>query len=255
MEAAETFYARTFALLPERPTYAKEADRLLNEVENRVGGPLPASIREWYSLEDAFALLQRYSNSDHAEPLESLGAAFGLSGGGTRDLAREGLLLVRCENQGVCCWAVRLDGSDDPPVVVSYDDDLETWQRCADRFSEYIFASVWDWGLVMVREPLIQAQNKPLSSEALGELQRRFDQEVTTYGWPTHTQYRFQKSGLYLLVWADDSQADWWLTADTPGHLAEAARDLWQLDQVGAAFWSNDRTGEAILDQLRAGAG
>jgi hypothetical protein len=48
-----------------------------------------------------------------------------------------GLLPFMVENQGVWVMAVRLDGSEDPPVVISFDDVTPSavWQPQADRFS------------------------------------------------------------------------------------------------------------------------
>lgn len=186
--------------------------------------------------------------------LENLGSKQSYWTGDGGDLISEGLLLFRHENQGVCAWALRLDGGEDPPVVVSYDDDLRNWERCADSFSDFVFACVWDYTFVFYSDLLIQAQNRALSEEALRALRGLFDSEVTTYGWPTPTSYRFHRNGRYLMVWAGDEQADWWLAADREESLASTAAKLWKIDRVGDAFWSHTDRGQAVVDRLRSEA-
>jgi hypothetical protein len=148
---------------------------------------------------------------------------------------------------------VLLDDRDDPEVAVSYD-NLNEWQPQAHTFSDYIFSGIWDWGLVMPSEWLIQAQNGPLSEEALGHLRLLFRENVRTWGWPGDTQYRFEGDGQRLLIWNADGQADWWLAADDEQSLAEAARKIWHLDDVGKAFCANDEKGETALARIAAGS-
>ncbi len=250
------FHARTLDLLPRRPTVSKAAAESIAHVERRIAMPLPTSLREWYSYKNACEILETYSNDDPPVALNELGRPHtDWESGGTRDLVAEGLLVIRHENQGVCRWAARLDGSDDPPVVVAYDSALRGWQRCADRFSDYVYSCVWDYTFVFGRELLIQAQNGPLTEAALRELRSQFGVELTTYGWPGHTQYRFEKDDRHLLIWVQDDQADWWLAADAERSVAEAMDLVWRLDQVGDAFWSNTDDGQAVVDRMRSAAG
>ena len=246
------FHARTLDLLPVRPGRSKKAVGLLDRVEARIARPLPASVREWYSYEGACLILETHSNQDPPVPLKDLGSPQACWTADGRDLASEGLLLFQHENQGVCAWALRLGDGDDPPVVVSYDDELRNWEHCADSFSDFVFASVWDHTFVFFPYLLIQAQNRPLSEDALRVLRGLFDSEVTTHGWPTHTIYRFHRDGRYLIVWAGDDQADWWLTADTEEFLESTMLRLWGLDRVGDAFWSHTDRGQAMVDRLRS---
>jgi hypothetical protein len=164
------------------------------------------------------------------------------------------LLYIRSENQGVCGWAVRLDDGDDPAVMVNYGDiaELSEWVPQADTFSDYIFCGIWDWGLVLRSEWLIQAQNGPLSEQALEGLRLHFRESVRTYGWPGDTQYRFEGDGQRLLICSGSGQADWWLAADDEPSLAEAARKIWHLDDVDKAFWSNTDKGETALARIAA---
>src|SRR5262245_44588782 len=65
-----------------------------------------------------------------------------------------GYLGVIIEAQGCCLWAVRLDGSDDPPVVQAEDwhSATPTWQPVADRFSTFTLARTWSHTLAMGAE-------------------------------------------------------------------------------------------------------
>jgi hypothetical protein len=245
------FHDKSLRLLPKVPEISKAAVAKVADVEARIGRPLPAAVRDWYMREGACDILRTYSNGDPPVTLEDLGRPIPAWNGNPRDLAADGLLYIRTENQGVCSWAVLLDDRDDPEVAVSYD-NLNEWQLQADTFSDYIFSGIWDWGLVMPSEWLIQAQNGPLSEEALGHLRLLFRENVRTRGWPGDTQYRFEGDGQRLLIWNADGQADWWLAADDEQSLAEVARKIWHLDDVGKAFWANDEKGETALARIAA---
>jgi hypothetical protein len=144
------FHAKTFDLLGIEPSVSPSAVDLLEQVEERIGCRLPASVREWYELRGACRLLLEHSNDDPAVDISDLGQPEGDSrGAGPHDLIADDLLLFRWENQGVCAWAIRLDGSDDPPVVVDVDTQFRTWTRCADSFSQHVYSWVWDYASVM----------------------------------------------------------------------------------------------------------
>jgi hypothetical protein len=53
------FHARTFDLLGMEPGVSPSAVELLNQVENKIGRPLPASVREWYELQDEMVSMLR----------------------------------------------------------------------------------------------------------------------------------------------------------------------------------------------------
>lgn len=249
------FHDKSLRLLPKVPEISDEAIAKVADVEVRIGRPLPAAVRDWYLRKDACAILQTYSNGDPPVALDDLGRPVWNPNGNPRDLAAEGLLCIRSENQGVCGWAVRLDDRDDPAVVVNYRHltDLSEWRPQADTFSDYIFCGIWDFGLVLPSEWLIQAQNGPLTEEALDGLRLHFRESVRTYGWPGDTQFRFEGDRQRLLIWSASGQADWWLAADDELSLAQAARQVWPLDGVGKAFWSSTGEVEAALVRIAAG--
>jgi hypothetical protein len=248
------FHDRSLRLLPAVPEISEAAVAKVAQIETRIGRPLPAAVRDWYVRKDACAILETYSNQDPPVELDDLGQPITawMGNGNLHDLAADGLLYIRSENQGVCGWAVRLDG-DDPAVVVNYGDiaDLGEWQLQADTFSDYIFSSIWDFGSAWSTEWLLQAQNGPLTEGTLDRLRLHFRENVRTYGWPGDAQYRFEGDGQRLLIWSAFG-ADWFLAADDERSLAEAARKIWHLDDVGKAFWSNTVEGAAALAQIAA---
>ena len=124
--------------------------------------------------------------------------------------------------------------------------------RSASTFSEYVYASIWDWGRALC-EPLIQAQNKPLSMEAIEFLQKNFSPKVETSGWPGDRQYRFFSADQRILIWAANGQADWWLTGDSEDALLRLVRMLRDVDDLGRSLWSNDSVGESILQRAAGG--
>jgi hypothetical protein len=245
------FHDKSLHLLPK---VAEISEVAVADVEARIGRPLPAAVREWYVCKDACAILQTYSNEDPPVALDDLGRPITpwRGNGNLHDLAADGLLYIRSGNQGVCGWAVRLHDADDPAVVVNYADiaDLSEWVPQTDTFSDYIFCSIWDC-VALSSEWLLQAQNGPLTEGTLDSLRLHFRESVRTYGWPGDTQYRFEGDGQWLLIWSAGG-ADWFLAADDELSLAEAARKPWHLDDVGKAFWSNDKL-ETALARIAAG--
>src|SRR5262249_23315052 len=95
------------------------AMRSMRAQEVALGITFPSSFVEWFGLREGADLLRRHSNSDDPVEIEHLGEPVPGGWGKKRDFVREGLLPFMIENQGVCLWALRLDGGDDPGVVVA----------------------------------------------------------------------------------------------------------------------------------------
>ena len=243
------YHVKTFELVGEVPRVSQASLEELSRLEQLLGKRLPPSLVEWYSLGGACDLLRRYSNGDPPVPIAELGRD--RSGGITEELARDNLLVFRHENQGVCTWAVKLDGSDDPPVIVDYDTGFREHTLCAPSFSSHVYSWVWDYTFVLHRELTVQAQNGPLSGEAWAFLRAHFAAGPETHGWPGRNQYRFEGSNQWILIWADDKQADWWLAAEDSDDLARLIESVWDVDQVGRSLWSHREEGELILRRIR----
>jgi len=249
------YHSKTFQLLGIEPRRSPSAIDALARAEDRIGRALPHSVREWYELENACSLLLEHSNADRPLDISEFGQPQrDTNGGGPYDLLAEDLLVFRWENQGVCAWATRLDDSDDPPVVVDVDTQFQSWIETAGSFSQHLYA--WMWDSVSVQRLrndglLIQAQNRALSEEALTFLTNQFHAELTTHGWPGHTQYRFFKGDQRILIWADSDEADWHLAADGKESLERLIRSVSTVDGLGEALWSSTADGEAVLSRVQ----
>jgi len=129
------YHSRTFQLLGIEPRRSPSAVEAVVRAEERMGRRLPESVREWYELENACCLLLEHSNHDPPVDVSDFGKPErDRLGGATHDLLAEDLLVFRWENQGVCTWAIRLDGGDDPPVVVDVDTQFTSWIENAPSF-------------------------------------------------------------------------------------------------------------------------
>jgi hypothetical protein len=124
----------------------------------------------------------------------------------------------------------------------------------APTFSTYVYACVWDYALVLDRPALVQAQNQPLSQEAVGQLRSHFNEQPPTFGWPGSTQHRFACKDCAILIWDGEGQADWFVGADDATSLEAALCAVWDLDGVGQSLYDCDEIGKSVLDRIRGGA-
>jgi hypothetical protein len=238
-------HSATFRLIGIEPQVSPAAAFDIEDAERRLGFRLPSSVREWYCNEEAIDLLAKYSNQDWPIPLREFAV---------KEWNTHHLLPFKNENQGVCVWAIMLDGSNNPPVYVDVDSNGAQWNMQAPTFAAYVYACVWDYVFVLDQPGLVQAQNEPLSSEALNELRRRFSEQPPTFGWPGSTQHRFAGKDQGILIWSAEGQADWFVSARDVGSLASALRAIWNLDGVGQSLWDCTEIGKVELDKMRGGA-
>ena len=137
------FHQRTFEFLGREPKISERQENALRALQRFLQVELPDAVIEWFSLEDATQLIRL--NDDHVLPINSFefkaNPLFGdnphwqvptyvgdrLSGWGARDkyYLDENLFLVIIENQGVCFWAVDLNGSRNPPVFMKWNEPKE----------------------------------------------------------------------------------------------------------------------------------
>jgi hypothetical protein len=160
------------------------------------------------------------------------------------------MLLIMTENQGVCNWAVRLDGSDDPPVVVEVDSaPNDRWQPYTSAFSAFIFCRIWDNPPGEIK---CFAQDE-LSDADLELLKRTFTAQPTTHAWPGDVQYRFQSRHGRILLWDSDRHGtDWRLHANTPQELAALLSEIWHCGNLRASLYTHWGEAQHVLDTLRA---
>ena len=154
------------------------------------------------------------------------------------------------ENQGVCYWAVQLDGSADPPVVVTVDTaPCEVWLPLAPSFSEFVYCQIWDYAPMSAR---CEAQEPEFTPETLAFLRSKFQEGPATYGWPGSQNYRFTTPWGRLLIWhADNSGADWFLRASNHGDLEHLLCAVWQCGTLTKTLRGYDHEGEACLQRVR----
>lgn len=131
------YHQDTLKIITSVPAHDAAAASILDALEQAHDVTLPASVRAWYEFDGASELLRRGIDGQGIEVSQ-----LGLPCEGFEepvDTIAEGHLLVMIENQGTCSWAVRLDGSDDPPVDVEYDSMPEPeWQPFAASFSDFV---------------------------------------------------------------------------------------------------------------------
>ncbi|MDM8006045.1 MAG: SMI1/KNR4 family protein [Phycisphaerae bacterium] len=241
-----SFHRATFRLLGREPETTAGARAEVDDAERRLGVPIPASVRDWYERGEAVAILAEHSNND--PPIAV--ADFALV-----RRASETLLPIRYENQGVCTWAICLDGSDDPPVFVDVDTGGAEWQVQTQSFSDYVYSCVWDYRVVFQQPAVVQAQNDPLSAVAVETLTGKFRQQLRTHGWPGSTQYRFQGDRQGILIWAGQEQADWFIAASDAESLRAALEAVWDIDSVGHCLYDCSEIGRTVLAEMRAQPG
>lgn len=152
-----SYHQNVFDLLDVEPRISPEAARMVADWERRMRLTLPASVRDWYTLQDVVPLTlgeemtaeygylwHDYSNEDHPTALDRVLADWDAASrlGTSQD---PGYVTVLEENQGCNQWIIRLGDEDDPPVWV----DLETdngrqWTIIAERFSTFLMEWFWE---------------------------------------------------------------------------------------------------------------
>lgn len=255
MEMANLKYHRdAVALLPKPPKFSAQAAERLAHRERELGIVFPESVREWYSLERAVDLLCQHSNSDHPLVLYILGEPFpNWYGGGPRDFVGQGLVVFMHENQGVCSWALKLDGSPDPEVLVEVDTaPNDQWLHC-DKFSTFVCCQIWDHRQAWTIEDggiSVSAQEPELAEADLQFLKANFVQRPSTYGWPGKTTYRFEVRGGGILIWdRHDRKADWFVSAQTPASLHTLLSKIWHCGNLVETLYDlTPESGEVLRD-------
>lgn len=143
----------------------RAVDPVARAALDALGMKLPASFVEWFAMVDGAELLRQHSNCDDPIPIADLEA----------NLA---ILPFMNENQGVCRWGVRLDGGDDPPVMVAVDPEF-AWREVCSTFSTFIACQVHDRRDVLDARRLLAAQDDPLAPADLAFLRANFVEDRT----------------------------------------------------------------------------
>lgn len=249
------YHQATLDLINEQLLVSEEAVGILDRLQRKRNLLLPASVRAWYSLQRAVVLLEKYSNADRAVHLEQLGGVDRYWSAGRWqeiDLVEKGLLPILVENQGVCTWAIQLNGTDDPSVVVSFEDTMPfaKWEPYADTFSTFVYARVWDYqGLLS--DYLLFAAEPRLSSDDFQFLRARFTEGPQTYTYPTVFTYRFSRGSQRILLWEGEDQTDWWLSAPSEEELAQLTQAVWSCGALANSLEGYTPFADKVLAQCR----
>lgn len=160
------------------------------------------------------------------------------------------VLLLACENQGVCAWGLALDGEYAGSVVVGGDLLLGTTTVVyASSLEEYLKARRWDRAC-LEQEPLLQAQAGPLDQPALDALLALGREGTMTTGWPYATNRRFDVGEVRIMVWVGAECCDWWVSGPRDA-VRSVASNLVSLSDLRSTLWSNDAIGQRLLNELR----
>jgi len=209
------------------PVPSGAAERGLLAVERRVARTLPAAFREFYSLENGPSLLEQYSNSDRPLRLAELGERPERWRG--YDPLDEDILPFMIENQHLGAWGIRLNGGDDPQVVVEMNSTVPpVWQRCADRFTDWLESQMENFRLF--ENCWFNADGPELTEESLCLLRQYFGEGIRTYAWPGKTNYRFFNDRSNILLWNQDGMCSWWIA---PKSAADVTAALDEIAKVG----------------------
>jgi hypothetical protein len=197
--------------------------------------------------------LKEYSNCDEPVAIAELGVpAPHWREREPIDFLRERLLWIMTENQGVCLWAVRLDGTNDPPVVVDVDSTPRiAWRPFASSFSEFIYCQICDHPKNKLQ---CGAQEVGLGEVDLVRLQREFEPGPTTFGWPGDTNSRFSTPDGRILICdrEKDGAADWLLFADDEEQIERLIRCVWNCGRLASTLYGVDSAAERIVKRVRA---
>ena len=249
------FHQASVALLPTLPTTSSASARTIAERERLLAIRFPESLREWYVMDRSVELLGEYSNDDWPVPLGQLGSPVeDWYGDGPRNLIDDGLLWFMAENQGVCNWAVRLDGTDDPPVLVEVDSARrDIWQPAAATFSEFVYCQIWDHPRGTL---LCEAQERSLSKDDLRYLQRQFCPGPVTESWPGSRNLRFAAPHGRILIWTtEEDQTDWLLYANSEQRMNRLIRSVWACGSLSTTLYGTDAGAESALREVRTTVG
>jgi hypothetical protein len=243
-----SYHPKSFDLLKAKPKICKENLECLDRIERMRNFRFPEAFKEWYSLEGAVALLKH--GGMHPYPIEVLVSPQELGNSGQVDYAALGLLPFLYEEQGVCHWALQLDGSQDPPVLVEVDSEPEyIWQTCSPNFSTFVYCAIWEQ--IGESESWIQAQDVELKREDLNFLRQTFVEEPSTFGWPGENNYRFSRADQKILIWARKGSSDWCLSAKTSESLRQLVETVYRCGNLAKTMYGKSDIEDTLLRKTR----
>jgi hypothetical protein len=139
--------------LQVNPVISPAAVERLDQRERALGFRFPPSFREWYSLEGSWELMWHDGLWQQPIPIEELGDS---------EYDDSSMLVIMWENQGVSCWGICLDGTDDPQVFMRDHEPGSAWELYADHFSTFIH-------IYLRKHSLIQLRQQPYTMKSIDE--------------------------------------------------------------------------------------
>jgi hypothetical protein len=194
--------------------------------------PLPASVREWYSLPESVNWLAQYSNGDWAihpkdfdEHIMTIRpdwrVCFAPDLPRVHRIADAAARVFLVENQGVCWWAFT-DQQDDPPVYVTHRPPPEDWRVSADCFSTFIYTRVFDHIRFFVEGLFHTEVTDAVPESTFNYLGAHFESEPTTRHLEGWEERRYSRGEQRVTI----SGQLWLLSADTPASFQSLGREL-----------------------------
>lgn len=180
-------------------------------LEQRLGVTLPPSVREWVRC---FGKLRYLAGQDDALELNE----WRLS---------DDYLIFMSENQYCAFWAVRLDGSDDPPVYYASPRQLEEgqadWELVTKHFSTFTCSRAWSHNKVAKADYgwLTTGANFEFRAQAL--LRALYREGPFVNDWPCGDHHHFTNERAYL--WTIGRQ--WWLGSDRQDSFLKMTSEVW----------------------------
>ncbi len=194
------FHKRTLALLGRKALPKKRSVHSLLGWAAKNEIILPKAFLEWATLDNG-TLLQKYSNDDRFwfDKPKVVVTPEGIRG-----------LLFNQENQGNFDRIVCLDQGDDPPVLFAWI-GRPPWVKNAERFSDAVYAEVFDWQYWLEFKPDNPAYKEITyygelnfkTDGCLATLRTHYEETVTTSFTAAdirYTEYRFIKSAVLRLT-------------------------------------------------------
>ncbi len=252
------YHQATFDLLDEEPILSVAALQEIEKCERRCGAPLPASLREWYSLEGAEEKLTLYEGQWAPTSLKQLLKAW-------RKRPLRGICVYWRERSNSVL--LQPDGSQDPPMY-DYNWEKPQWRP----FSEFVWETVLDRLTNTRTYSVWQSQQAgsfgPAQLDFLRERFREAPDERPRQGRDPRTLedfiwwlYRFYSRTVSLQVTAEADAARmecsaWWdISADTAAELYEVLKRVWPLvgDPLQLSVDPHSHKPEAgeVLERLR----
>jgi len=194
--------------------------------------PLPASVREWYSLTNAIHWLTNYGNDDcaiHPRDFDHhiMRVASNRQVCFADDLPKRHRIegadarVFLVENQGACWWAFT-DAHEDPPVYVTYRPPPEDWKLTAASFSTFVYTRLFDH-LHFFEEGFFHTEvTGPIPESTFNYLAANFKAEPATRHVEGWEERRYSRGEQRVTV----SGQLWLLSADTPASFQSLGREL-----------------------------